>query len=614
MRNEIIRSKLFTRRALILGGFKAILLSTLAARLYYLQIIKSEKYTTLSDSNRIKLLLLPPLRGNILDRFGNLLAANKGFYRVLLNKQHAKDIEGTIEKVATIVHLNDDTKENLLRKIVKTSIRRSPVVLSDHLSWQEVATLEVHSPDMPGVYVDTGQIRYYPFGSIAGHITGYTGSVSEEELEENPLLSHPDFKIGKNAMERSAEAQLRGQAGVKHMEVNAYGMSIRELSREESIAGSNVTLTVDIRLQEYTQEKLDQRGAAAVIMDITNGDVLAMASTPGFDPNEFAQGLSNSYWNALLDNPYFPLINRAISREYPPGSTFKMMVALAALKEGVNPETTVYCPGYVTVGERKFHCWKVGGHGHLTMEQALMHSCNSYFYTIGRKIGVDKFAAMAKQFSLGEKTAIELPGEKSGIIPSQKWKKEKLGKAWQVGDTLNSAIGQGFTLCTPLQLAVMAARIGSGGRRVAPHLIVGGMQNSIQSRESKGGFEDMGIPKEHMKIIQAGMTAVVNAQHGTAYKSRIIDSYYRMAGKTGTSQVIAKKHAGQDNSKNGRWEDKNHALFVGYAPIDNPRYACSVIVEHGGSGSGTAAPIGRDILLKAQQLNANAVNISKTEE
>lgn len=612
MRNETIKSKLFTRRALILSGFKAALLSTLAARLYYLQIIKSDEYTTLSDGNRIKLFMLPPLRGKILDRFGNLLAANKGFYRALLNKQHTEDAETTLDAVGEILHLDVAKKQLLLKKIEQSSVR-APAVLSDHLSWQDVAKLELHSPDMPGVYVEVGQTRYYPFGVTAGHITGYTGSVSEEELVENPLLSHPDFKIGKNAIERSCEPLLRGQAGVTHMEVNARGQSVRELSREESVPGNNVTLTLDIRLQEFTLSKLDQRGAAAVVMDITNGDVLAMASTPGFDPNEFAQGLSSSYWNGLMGNPYFPLINRAVSREYPPGSTFKVVVALASLKEGVSPDTTVYCPGYVMMGGRKFHCWKVGGHGSMNMTQALMHSCNSYFYTMGKRIGVDKFADMAMRFGLGNKSGVELPGEKNGVIPTKRWKRAKLDKEWQMGDTLNSAIGQGFVLATPIQLAVLAARIGSGGKMVKPHLVIGDIQDPDAPERSMGAFEDMEIPKEHLAVVQAGMTAVVNTPGGTCYGNRIMDIRYRMAGKTGTSQVIGKKFAGQDNSKNGRWEDRNHGLFIGYAPLENPRYACSVIVEHGGSGSGAAAPIARDMLLKAQHLNAGIVNAGQEE-
>lgn len=610
MRNEILRSKLFTRRALILGGLKATALAALAGRLYYLQIIKSDEYTTLSDSNRIKLFLLPPLRGNILDRFGNILAANRGFYRVLLDKQHTDDSEESLEKVAALLKLDDTRKQLILKKAAQGS-PRAPITLYDHLSWQDVARLEEHSPDIPGITVEVGQTRYYPFANTVSHITGYIGALSEKELEENPLLSHPDFKIGKNNIERACDETLRGQAGVKHVEVNAHGRAVRELSREESIPGNNVTLTLDIRLQEFALSKLDPRGASAVVIDVTNGDILAMASTPGFDPNEFTQGLSSRYWNELTSSPYFPLINRSIAREYPPGSTFKIMVALAALKAGITPSTVVNCPGYVLLGNRKFHCWKEGGHGSLNMTQAIMHSCNSYFYTIARRIGVENFATMAQLFGLGAKSTIELPGEKAGVIPTIRWKKARYDKEWQAGDTLNSGIGQGFVLSTPLQLAVMAARIASG-KAVKPHLVVDG----IKDNDTKGAsllFEDLGIPPEHMAVIHAGMNAVVNVQGGTAYGSRILDSRYLMAGKTGTSQVISKKYAGQDNSKNGRWEDKNHGLFIGFAPVQNPRYACSVIVEHGGSGSGAAAPIARDLLLKAQQLNSGIVNASQED-
>lgn len=577
----------------MLAAGKLSLLSMLVGRLYYLQIMKADEYRTLSDSNRIKLNLLPPLRGNIHDRFGNLLAVNQNHYRVLLDVEDDDDTEETLTKLMQLLMIEEEKKQYLIKKILQSRAKGS-VLIYDRLSWQDVARIEVNSPDLPGISVDVGQIRYYPFGTLTSHFIGYIGAVSEKELVDNPLLSHPDFKIGKNGIEKTLEEELRGQAGIKRMEVNAKGLAVRELSREESTPGDDVSVTIDIRLEEFVTSKLDPRGAAAVIIDITNGDVLAMASTPAFDPNEFTQGVSSRYWNELMKNPARPLINKSISSQYPPGSTFKIMVALASLKEGIDPSIKVHCPGYVMLGGRRFHCWKEGGHGSMNMTQAIMHSCNSYFYTMARRIGIDKFSIMAEDFGLGKKTDIALPHEVAGVVPTRKWKRQKYKQEWQMGDTLNSGIGQGYVLSTPLQLAIMAARIASG-KKVTPNLVVG---------NSDSPFDEMDIPAEHLAIIHEGMTSVTNVPGGTAYGSRIIQPEFAMAGKTGTSQVISKKFAGQDNSKNGSWENRNHGLFIGFAPIGNPRYACSVIVEHGGSGSGAAAPIARDILMEVQRLNA----------
>lgn len=587
----------------MLAGGKLALLSALVSRLYYLQIMKADDFKTQSDSNRIKLTLIPPLRGNILDRFGNLLAVNQNHYRVLLDTEVDEDIEDTLTNLMQLLSIEEEKKQHIIKKILQTKAKGS-ILVYDRLSWQDVAKIEVNSPDLPGISVDVGQIRYYPFGMLTSHLIGYVGVLSEKEILEHPLLSHPDFKIGKNGIEKTLENELRGQAGIKRMEVNAKGLSVRELSREESTPGDDVSLTIDIRLEEFVTSKLDPRGAAAVIIDITNGDVLAMASTPAFNPNEFTQGVSSRYWNELMKNPARPLINKCISSQYPPGSTFKMMVALASLKEGIDPSVTVFCPGYVVLGGRRFHCWKEGGHGTVNMTQAIMHSCNSFFYTMAKRIGIDKFASMAEDFGLGQKTGIALPHEVAGVVPSKKWKRAKYKQEWQTGDTLNSGIGQGFVLSTPMQLAIMAARIASG-KKVTPNLVSG---------NSDAPFDDIDIAEEHLAVIHEGMESVSNVPGGTAYGSRIINPAFAMAGKTGTSQVISKKFIGQDNSKNGSWENRNHGLFIGYAPIDNPRYACSVIVEHGGSGSGAAAPIARDILTEVQRLNAASAPPAQPEE
>jgi penicillin-binding protein 2 len=588
----------FTRRAFLIGAGKVSLISLLAGRMYYLQVIKSEEYKTLSEKNRIKIFLISPLRGNILDRFGAPLAVNQNYYRVLLNKDEPENLSEVIEKLSSLLKLPDDAKDALFKKI-KLDPGKLPILIHDHLSWENVALIEVNSPELPGVFIDVGQIRYYTTSSLCSHVIGHVGQISEAELEGNEgLLYQPDFKVGKNGIEKNQEHYLRGSFGIRKVEVNAYGLSVRELAREESKAGKDIKLTIDVKLQEFVTSKLDPRGSAAVVLDVNTGAVLSMVSTPGFDPNQLTEHISPAYWKELTENPYFPMTNKAVSSQYAPGSIFKLMVAMAALSDGVDPNATVYCPGYYILGNRKFHCWREGGHGTVNMNYAIMQSCNTYFYTMAKRIGVDKFAEMAMKFGLGNKTGIELPHETTGVIPSKRWKRNRYKKEWQAGDTLNSGIGQGFTLSTPLQLAVMAARIASHGKCVVPHLI-----DCEHKEEPKTPFETMNINFEHLAIVKKGMESVVNNPWGTAFMSRIPNENFAMAGKTGTSQVISKKNPKQDLSKASTpWENRNHALFVGYAPVHNPKYACSVLIEHGASGAAAAAPVARDILEMVQKL------------
>lgn len=601
MRKDISRFKLFTRRAMMMAGAKLSVLGALIGRLYYLQVLKSEEYKTLSDSNRIKLFLVPPLRGMILDRLGNPLAVNQNHYRVMIDREETPDFKATLFKLMSLIHLDEEKKLFLIKKALQQK-GKGLIQIYDHLTWQDVARIEVHTPDLPSVTVDVGQIRYYPFSQVCSHIIGYVSAATEAEAEKNPLLNHPDFKVGKSGIERTCEELLQGKAGVRRMEVNAHGLIVRELSKEESEAGNSLTITLDVRLQNFAMSKLDMRGASSVVLDIHTGDVLALASTPGFDPNEFPQGISSKYWNELRTDPYLPLINKAITTQYPPGSTFKLMVALAAMQEGIDPATIVSCPGYVVLGNRKFRCWRDGGHGSLNMTQAIMHSCNVYFYTMARRVGVEKFARIARMFGLGEKSGIELPHEKAGVVPDRKWKRNRLKKDWQMGDTLNSGIGQGYTLSTPLQLAVMTARIASG-RNVFPHLLSSADASETEFEQNLPPFDSLPIVPSALEVIRSGMNDVVNTPGGTAYGSRIPDEAMPMAGKTGTSQVISKKHASHDYSKASTvWENRNHGLFVGFAPVENPRFACSVVIEHGGSGSGAAAPVAKEILWEAQKL------------
>lgn len=587
--NNLKRSKVFTRRALMIAGIKSGMVATLVGRLYYLQIMKSDEYKTFSDSNRIKLLLIPPLRGNLLDRHGNILASNKNYYRILYDPEVSPSTANlTIARLAQLLDMGEDGYYRMLKKLKKHDARSS-LLLYEHLNWQEVVRVEENSPDLPGVSIDVGQVRYFPMGNIAPHIIGYLGPVSKEEIEINPLLNHPDFRIGRSGVEKAFEDTLRGRAGVRKMEVNAYGLTVRELSREESVPGQNLTLALDKKLQEFAGQRLEGQIGSVVIVDITTGEIVTMVSTPGFDPNEVSYNLSSGKWRDLTTNPDKPLINKAISNMYPPGSTFKLTVALAALKDGANPETTYYCPGYMQLGNHRFSCWKKEGHGNLDMRHAIKNSCNVYFFNLAKRMGVNKIAEMARKMGFGKEENIGLDGEKPGLVPSEEWKEKKYKEVWQMGDTLNVGIGQGYILATPIQLAVMAARVASG-KVVKPHLKNGPVEGEI--------FEHLDVPEAHLNIVRDGMFMVMNEQGGTAYRSRLETPDFVMVGKTGTSQVISHKGlASIDNmtaAEKKRME--NHAIFVGFAPFNDPKYAISVLIEHGGAGSAAAAPVGKDVM------------------
>lgn len=598
------KDKVFSRRVFALAGLKASLFMTLIARLYYLQIVKTDEYQTISDNNRIRLFLIPPLRGKILDRNLQLLAGNRNYYRVLLDKENTSNHKEILKKLAEVLGFDEEGYKGLVEKL-KTQKRPGPAIIYEHLSWNEVAKVEVNAPDLPGISIDVGQIRDFPTGEISSHVIGYMGPVSEEEIKKNPLLNHPDFKIGRDGIERQLEQTLRGEVGIRKMEVNAHGLAVRELSREESKEGQDVRLALDKRVQEFVGKRLAAveivKGlvgcaASVVVVNIHNGDIISFVSNPGFNPNEFTYGVSRKYWKELMNNDKKPLINKALSNQYPPGSTFKPVVALAALKEGFDPNKTYHCPGFFDLGKTRFRCWKKEGHGRLDMKQAIMHSCNIYFYNLAKSLGIDKIEAMAKQFGFGKEVGLEISGEKPGLLPSRSWKKKKYKSSWQLGDSLNVGIGQGYMLSTPIQLAVMASRIASG-TMVKPSLLT--------TDPSAVKFANMDIPPEHLNLVRGAMIDVVNTPGGTAYGSRIPTVGLSMAGKTGTSQVISKK--GLDSIKDQLAPEElaktiNHALFIGFGPIEQPKYAISVIIEHGGGGSKAAAPVARDVMEQVQKL------------
>jgi len=449
-----------------------------------------------------------------------------------------------------------------------------------------------------------GQSRQYPLAHDFSHVLGYVAAVSEKEVTGDPLLELPGFKIGKNGVERVFDLNLRGKAGNSQVEVNAVGRVIRELSRQEGQPGDDLRLTIDRDLQKLAADRLKkEKSAAAVVMDIHNGDVLVLSSVPGFDPNEFVTGLSSRSWRRLVNDPHTPLINKAISGLYAPGSTFKMVVALAALEANiVRPDHRVFCRGFTQLGNARFHCWKKHGHGWQDIYDAHKNSCDVYFYDIAKRIGVDRIAAMARKLGLGEKTGVDLPSEKGGVIPTRAWKKALIGTPWQQGETLISGIGQGFILTTPLQLAVMTARLANGGEAVTPRLV---RPERIDGKDDTPKFKKLAISRASLDVIRDGMNQVTNEHGGTAYRARISEKGMEMSGKTGTAQVrrISKAEREMRVLKNHErpWRKRDHALFVGYAPSDDPRYAVAVVVEHGGGGSKVAAPIARDLLLATQK-------------
>ena len=467
--NERYRS--FTRRALLIGGGQAALFAVLAGRMYYLQVIEAERYATLAEDNRINLRLLPPPRGRIVDRFGVPLAVNQQNYRVVLVREQARDVKRTLEALAEVIRLPEVEFERILRE-AKHKRAFVPVSVRDYLSWEEVSRIEVNAPDLPGVNIEVGQTRNYPFGEAMTHVLGYVSSVNKHEQTGDPLLELPGFRIGKQGAEKQYDLQLRGVAGTSHLEVNALGRVIREVRREESKPGRDLVLTLDSTLQTFTHERLKgERSASAVVLDVRNGDLLALVSSPGYDPNIFNTGLTQKTWNSLVQNPFSPLTNKALAGLYAPGSTFKMMVALAGLEAGISPESTNFCPGFMKLGNARFHCWKRRGHGRVNMYEAIQQSCDVFFYDLGRKVGIDNISAMSRRFGLGAEVGIDLPGERGGTMPTRAWKRATYGEAWQGGETLISAIGQGFVLTTPLQLTVMTARIANGGYAVQPRLV-----------------------------------------------------------------------------------------------------------------------------------------------
>jgi len=599
-REQDLSRRVISRRGLLLGGLQVGVAGTLFWRLRDMQLNQSEQYHLLAEENRINLRLLPPTRGLIVDRNGVMLAGNEQNYRVVIKRDDAGDIDLVLARLARLIPLSEEDIERARRDMLRNR-PFVPVTVAERLSWEEISRVASNAPALPGVTPEMGLSRNYPLREDTAHVVGYVGPVSERDLEAleapDPVLMIPRFQIGKSGVERMAEDRLRGRAGSQRVEVNSVGRVMRELDRVEGTPGGNVHLTLDARLQNYALERLHGQSAAAVVMDIESGDILALASGPSFDPNLFVRGISTTDFRGLLDNEYRPLVNKTVQGMYPPGSTFKMVTALAALDAGVTDgQERVFCPGHMDVSGNRFHCWKRGGHGRVNLVSALSESCDVYMYEMAQRCGIDKINEMSTRLGLGIRYDLPITSVAGGLNPTREWKRNNRNSEWRIGDTVNASIGQGFVLTTPLQLAVMTARLASN-KAILPRLMRDPTESALPEAAS------LDLRPEWLRLIRRGMSETVNDRRGTAYSSRVVADDQVMAGKTGTSQVFsitrAERDAGVRRQEDLPWNRRNHGLFVNYAPVEAPRIAVSIVVEHGGGGSSTAAPIGRDIMLAA---------------
>jgi penicillin-binding protein 2 len=594
---ESTDSEWFNQR---LSGFMVLVLlafAVLMARLFYLQIVEGTEYRRLSEINSIRLQDIDAPRGLIFDRNNQLLVDNRPSFDLHIILKDAKPLDATLAKLGRII---GETPKALREQIRNDKHRGpyTPLLLKEDIGRDLLAAIEVHKYDLPGVVVHVTPRRHYLFGSFAAHLLGYVGEISAEELRCKPYetCKGGDF-IGKFGIEKSFETLLRGKRGGRQVEVNATGQVVRVLKTVDAQAGHNLTLTIDHRLQATAEALLQNKAGAVVALDPNNGEVLAMASSPTFDPNWFVVGMRQEQWQSLITNPFRPLENKAVQGEYPPASTFKIVTAIAGLEEGaINADTTLFCPGYYRYGNRIYHCWKHAGHGEMDVVQALEQSCDVFFYQVGEAVGVDTLAKYARAFGLGALTGIRLSQEAKGLIPTKEWKLKRLGRPWQGGETLSVAIGQGFDLVTPLQMAVLVGTVGNGGKRFKPRLIRGiapdseGEASDTQS-ESGGHLK---ISEATLSLVRQGLWDVVNKRRGTAWRSRLKDVEF--SGKTGTAQVVGRPPAGIKDEEQIKELHKDHAWFVAYAPSEHPQIAIAVIVEHGEHGSSAAAPIASKII------------------
>lgn len=600
------RQQLMTRRSLVLLAGQSALALILLGRAGQLQLVRGASYSLMSEENRVSLRIIPPPRGYLMDRRNQPLAVNQQSYRAVILREEVKDLETTLNRFSDVIDLSPEDRVRIAKEL-KRNKNFMPIILKSNLSWSEMSRIEVLTPELPGVSVDAAQQRFYPLGSAASHVLGYLGAADEAAMEKSkdPLLTVSGFQIGKNGIEKEYENLLRGAAGGAQLEVNAKGRVVQELKRSPPIPGKNLQLTIDAELQKFMYERLSQeRSAAAMVMDVHNGAVYAAASAPSYDPNIFIQGIPSDLWQQLNGDSTKPLLNKIFGGTYPPGSTFKMVTALAALEgRAMTPETVVNCPGYTMLGTHRFHCWKKEGHGGMNLRSAISQSCDCYFYEAARRAGIDRIADVARRLGLGMPSGLGLMGERTGLIPDRAWKRKTYKHDWTVGESFVCGIGQGYVNVSIMQLAIMTARLVNGGREVKPTLLM----NDVTSQAGR----PLKFDPVHLAAIHDGMMGCV-LPGGTAAASQIPVPEFQIGGKTGTSQVrrisMADRAAGY-NVWQVPWDQRHHALFVGYGPVAAPQYAAAIVVEHGGGGSGVAAPIGRDVLQKVQELAAAKTHV-----
>ncbi|KHL25864.1 penicillin-binding protein [Croceibacterium mercuriale] len=586
MRHKFTPSSLaqsFERRSFLVGGIQGGIGLLLATRMGYIAVAENERYKMEAESNRVNLTLIAPRRGWILDRNGAPLASNQAEFRIDIIPERLDDPAATIETLSELLALDPVEKTDLLDK-VEASPRFAAVQVASGIDYDRFAAISVRLPELHGVIPQRGFSRFYPTGPSVGHLIGFVGTANKEEWEEaerNPLLVTPGFKLGKDGLEKQFEQVLRGTPGARRAEVTAGGRIVRDLETREDVQGQPIQLTIDGPLQDYAARRIGLESGSVVVIDCLTGDLMCMASMPSFDPNSFSDGIGRVEYKMLSENERIPLRNKVLKGLYPPGSTVKPMVAMAFLEAGLSPTASVGCGGGLRVGNRVFHCWNRRGHGSVDMAKGIYQSCDVYFYHFAQQLGMDVIAPMAKRLGMGQEFPLPVASQFYGTVPDPAWKLRKYESKWQPFDTVNATIGQGYMLANPLQLAVMAARLATGNQ-IMPRLLLS---------KNRPSFPSMNFHGDHVQVMQKAMSDVVNGP-GTAGRARLPLDNILMAGKTGTAQVVSLSVA---SGKSGPWKYRDHGLFISFAPFDNPRYACAVVIEHGG-GSGAAYPIARDVM------------------
>lgn len=594
------KTRVMTQRMIGLAVVFVLMGCIIIGRLFYLQVLQGEKYLLLAEKNRISVRLTMPSRGTIYDRNGVKLAENAKTFQAVLIKEEARDYRQTLDRFLKLIPLDED-EVSRIQKELRWKRAFMPVRIKDNLSFDEMTLLQLNAPDLPGIQIEEGMMRFYPAGTGNTHVVGYVSLLTEKDVAGNtsdPLLDLPGYRIGRTGIESSMEAVLKGKPGVRKSEINAMGRTVRVLEETPPESGQDVFLTIDSRLQNYATRLMARYAASAVVINVRTGEILALVSTPSFDANLFTVPISVKNWNKLLHHKYRPLQNKVLSGLYSPGSIFKLVVGLAGLESGViTASSKVDCQGKIKLGSHFFHCWKKNGHGSMTLEQALMHSCDVYFYEMAQKIGADKIIETARKLGFGEALNVGLNSESSGLLPTSDWKLRRFNDAWRMGDTLNLSIGQGFLNATPLQIATAVARI-AGGRNLHPTLLKSNVESSVEQLDFK---------EYYLKLIRSGMYDVVNRVGGTAYAVRINVDGQKMAGKTATTQVrrisLKEREEGVKSQDDLPEKYRDHAIFAAFAPTDKPKYAAVVLVEHGGGGSRTAAPLMKQLMQYVLELD-----------